>query len=94
MENGEEPKDTVIRELSEELDMDIANQTICHLSDTEYDYPDFHIIMHSFLIIVETIQFTLKEHVSFKWCTLEELQAIDWAEADKAVVKAIEEYYA
>ena len=94
VEKGEDPKDTIIRELSEELEMDISHQKIEHLCDTEYDYPDFHLLMHSFLIFVNDIQFTLTEHISSRWCTVEELNGIDWAEADKAVVKAIEEYNA
>ena len=91
---GEDPKDTIIRELSEELKMDISHQRIEYLCDTEYDYPDFHLLMHSFLIFVDDLQFTLTEHISSRWCTIGELKEIDWAEADKAVAKAIEEYYA
>ena len=94
VEKGEDPKDTIIRELSEELKMDISHQKIEHLCDTEYDYPDFHLLMHSFLIFVDDLQFTLTEHISSRWCTIEELKEIDWAEADKTVAKAIEEYYA
>ncbi|MBO7352595.1 MAG: (deoxy)nucleoside triphosphate pyrophosphohydrolase [Candidatus Methanomethylophilaceae archaeon] len=94
VEKGEDPRDTIIRELSEELKMDISHQKIEFLCDTEYDYPDFHLLMHSFLIFVNDPHFTLTEHISSKWCTVEELNGIDWAEADKAVVKAIEEYYA
>ena len=91
---GEDPKDTIIRELSEELKTDISHQRIEHLCDTEYDYPDFHLQMHSFLIFVDDLQFTLTEHISSRWCTIVELKEIVWAEADKAVAKAIGEYYA
>lgn len=93
VEKNETPKDTIIRELTEELKTDISAQTIQHLCDTEYDYPDFHLLMHSFLIFSDNISFTLTEHKSFKWCTVEELRNLDWTEADKVVVKAIEEYY-
>jgi len=93
VENNETPKDTIIRELSEELKTDISKQTIQHLCDTEYDYPDFHLLMHSFLIFSDNISFTLTEHKSFKWCTVEELRTLDWTEADKAVVEVIEDYY-
>ena len=94
VEKGEDPKDTIIRELSEELKMDISDQKIIYLCDTEHDYPDFHVLMHSFMIFVDDIQFTMTEHTSFKWLKVEELGKLDWAEADKAVVKAIEEYHA
>lgn len=94
VEKGENPKDTIIRELSEELKIDISNQKIEHLCDTEYDYPDFHILMHSFLIFVDDLEYTLTEHVDSQWHTLYELPSIDWAEADKLVVKKLEEYFA
>ena len=94
MEKGEDPRDTIIRELSEELKIDISNQRIEHLCDTEYDYPDFNILMHSFLIFVDDLEYTLTEHVDSQWHTLYELPSIDWAEADKLVVKKLEEYFA
>ncbi len=94
VEKGEDPQDTIVRELSEELKIDVSNQKIVHLCDTEYDYPDFHILMHSFLIYVDEIDYTLTEHVDSQWHTLEELFSVNWAEADKLVVKKLEEYFA
>jgi len=94
VEKGEDPKDTIIRELSEELKTDISDQEIVHLCDTEYTYPDFYVLMHSFLIFVNKIEYILTEHIDSKWCTLEELAHIDWAEADKAIVNELEEYFA
>ena len=93
VEKGEDPKDTIIRELSEELKIDISHEKIKHLCTTEHDYPDFHIIMHSFLIPTTNVHYTLTEHIRAEWHTIDELKDIDWAEADKDVVKAIEKYY-
>ena len=94
VEKGEDPKDTIVRELSEELRINISGQRIEHLCDTEYEYPDFHVLMHSFLIFVDDLEYTLTEHVDSQWHTLYELPSIDWAEADKLVVKKLEEYFA
>jgi hypothetical protein len=29
----------------------------------------------------------MKEHISFKWLTVKELDTLDWAEADKPIVE-------
>ena len=93
VEKGEDPKETIIRELSEELKMDIRDQRIQFLCDTEHQYPDFHVILHSYLIFAQYPKFTLTEHISTKWCKVDELKQLDWAEADKDIVKKLEEYY-
>ncbi len=93
VEYGEDPKDTIIRELSEELKMNIEDQKIEHLCDTKYHYPDFEVTLHSFLISIDNPYFTLTEHIATKWCSVEELKELDWAEADKEIVKKLEEYY-
>lgn len=93
VEPGEDPKETIIRELSEELKMNIIEQKIIHLCDTEYDYPNFHLVMHSFLIFVNNVKFTMTEHIDYKLCSVGELDRLDWAEADWAVVKAVREYF-
>jgi 8-oxo-dGTP diphosphatase len=92
VEDGEDPKDTIIRELSEEIKVDMAGQRIIHLCDTEYDYPDFHVLMHSFVIHVDAICFELTEHIQSKWCDMCELRKLDWAEADKEIVARLEGY--
>jgi len=93
VELNEDPKKTIIRELKEELKTDISNNKIIHLCDSEHDYPDFHLLMHSYLIFVDNIEYTLTEHINSKWCSIKNLKDIDWADADKDVVKSIEEYY-
>lgn len=93
VEKDEDPKETIIRELSEELKMDIKNQRIEFLCDTEHQYPDFHVILHSYLIFTEDPKFTLTEHIATRWCEVNELRHLDWAEADKDIVKKLEEYY-
>ncbi len=92
VEPGEDPRDTIIRELSEELKMDISNDDIIHLCDTSYDYPDFSVTLHSFLIFKDDVRFTLTEHISYVWSELSRLDSLDWAEADKAIVKAVKDH--
>lgn len=80
MEQGETPKQALIREIKEELDTDIE---VGELLDTvEYDYPSFHLTMHCFLCTVKSGELVLKEHEAAKWLTEDTLDSVDWLPAD------------
>ncbi len=70
MEEGETPKQALIREIKEELDTEIE---VGELIDTvEYDYPQFHLTMHCFWCTVKSGNLMLKEHEAAKWLTRKE----------------------
>ena len=48
--------------------------------------PDFSIKMHSFLCNCSNKSLKLNEHIDFKWLTINELNKLDWAEADIPIV--------
>jgi 8-oxo-dGTP diphosphatase len=52
----------------------------------EHEYPDFELIMHSFICEVATKELTLNEHIQLEWLTLNELHKLDWAAADIPIV--------
>ena len=87
VESGEENHKALERELKEELDMNVSISEDDFLLTVEHAYPDFAITMHSYLCKVETPDFIMKEHISFKWLTVNELDTLDWAEADKPIVE-------
>ena len=65
IEEGETPKQALIREIREELETEIA---IGELIDTiEYDYPTFHLSMDCFWAEVVSGDLVLKEHEAAKW---------------------------
>ena len=87
VESGEENHKALERELKEEMDMDVSISEDDFLLTVEHAYPDFAITMHSYLCKVGTPDFIMKEHISFKWLTVNELDTLDWAEADKPIVE-------
>ena len=87
VESGEENHKALERELKEELDMNVNISAEDYLLTVNYTYPDFAITMHSYLCKVEEPEFVLKEHISFKWLAVNELDTLDWAEADKPIVE-------
>ena len=89
IEDDESPKEALIREFSEELKTDIKDIDMKLICVTEYQYPDFPVRLHSFLITTNNFEFTLTEHTEYKWVKPSELCDIDWAEADKDIVKEL-----
>lgn len=83
--SGESAEDCIIREIREELSMEIV---ICHkLSDVEYDYGRKQIRLIPFVCdTLDDLPF-LAEHIAFKWVTLEKLLSFDYSEADVFVAE-------
>jgi 8-oxo-dGTP diphosphatase len=91
VESGEENHKALERELKEEMDMNVTINESDYLLTIEHVYPDFAITMHTYLCKIEKPDFVMKEHISFKWFTVNELDKLDWAEADKPIVEFLKE---
>ncbi|MCS3797188.1 (deoxy)nucleoside triphosphate pyrophosphohydrolase [Niastella sp. OAS944] len=84
VEPGESNEAALVREIKEELDLDISLEK--QYLTVEHEYPDFKLTMHSFLCNSATTEFNLKEHVAFQWLNKTELKSLDWAAADIPIV--------
>lgn len=87
VEEGESQEDALLREIKEELDLDISIERA--FVTVDHAYPDFRITMHSFLCSSLTTKFILKEHVAFQWLNKTELESLDWAAADIPIVEKL-----
>ena len=87
MEEGETKKQTIIREIKEELNMDIIPGE--ELKTVEHEYPDFILTMHSFISECLSTEVYLTEHIDYKWLSISELKALDWAAADLPIVEQL-----
>lgn len=87
IEPGETPEQALVREIWEELNAEIAVGE--KLTQVEWDYPDFHLSMACYWCAVASGTLTLREHASARWLALDELDAVDWLPADRAVVAEI-----
>ena len=84
VEAGESNEDALVREIKEELDLDIILEK--EFLTVNHEYPDFKLTMHSFLCKTTTPEFKLKEHIAFQWLNKTELKSLDWAAADVPIV--------
>lgn len=87
IEPGETPRQALIRELKEELDIEIHPGRLLHT--VEYDYPNFHLTMHCFLCTIKSGEPVLKEHEAARWLAEEELDSVDWLPADVEAVERL-----
>tara|TARA_B100000497_G_C7412574_1_gene259925 strand:- start:94 stop:501 length:408 start_codon:yes stop_codon:yes gene_type:complete len=87
IEVGETRQQALNRELKEELEInaEIGNYVIT----VEHNYPDFELIMHAYLVKVDSKDITLTEHISQLWLNKEDIYSVDWAAADIPIVDKI-----
>ncbi len=88
MEVGETPQAALVREIKEELDIDIDVGRL--VQTVECDYPKFHLTMHCFFCTIIAGEVVLKEHDAAKWLTKETLYSVDWLPADVGLIPLIE----
>jgi len=80
IENGEEEKDCIRREIKEELNITI--DLITRLSPSHHDYPTFSIELIPFVANYLDGEIKLAEHKQYLLLEKEDLASLDWAEAD------------
>lgn len=87
IEYGETSKQALIREIQEELAVEIEVRELIDI--IEYDYPTFHLSMDCFKCIVINGQIILKEAEAAKWLSKEELYSVNWLPADIGLIEKI-----
>jgi 8-oxo-dGTP diphosphatase len=80
VELNEKPEECLIREIKEELDIEIS--VIRQLSINDHHYLDKSIRLIPFICRYLSGEIKLKEHANFKYLDKENLLDLDWAEAD------------
>ena len=92
IKEGENREEALKREIKEELNADIDNLEF--LTTVNYDYPNFHLIMHTFICSLKNdIEFVYHskdelEHDNMIWLDKEDLDYLDWLPADLDIISA------
>ena len=87
IEAGETNEEALIREIKEELELDINKWEF--LTTVEYDYPTFHLTMHGYTCEICGGTLNLNAHNDAKWVSIQELRGEKWVPADIEVVKKL-----
>ena len=67
VEEGENHPQALMRELKEELDLDLHVSETDYFDEVSHKYPDFEITMYCYLCHLFSDRFQQKEHANFKW---------------------------
>ena len=87
IENGESKEEALQREIREELAIEIEIDRF--ITTVQFDYPEFHLIMHCFICHITAGQPQLLEAKAAKWIDKNDLESVEWLPADRAILHLI-----
>ncbi|MFM7078241.1 MAG: (deoxy)nucleoside triphosphate pyrophosphohydrolase [Bacteroidota bacterium] len=87
VEPGESPNVCIVREIKEELSMDIT--ILQQMDPVWHDYDDFTIKLIPFICSSKQTDPLLTEHESYLWVGSDSILDLDWAEADLPLVSRL-----
>lgn len=87
VENNETTESCIVREIKEELNLDVAVWKA--LNPVTHHYPEFSIRLYPFVCRLLGGELKLKEHKQALWVARSELLNFDWAAADRPVVDEV-----
>ena len=87
IENGESKEEALKREIREELATEIEIDRF--ITTVQFDYPEFHLIMHCFICHITAGQLQLLEAKAAKWLDKNDLASVEWLPADRAILHLI-----
>ncbi|MCR5234075.1 MAG: (deoxy)nucleoside triphosphate pyrophosphohydrolase [Lachnospiraceae bacterium] len=89
IEEGETPQEALVREIREELAVEIEVEDL--IQTIEYDYPNFHLSMNCFWATIKSGHLELKEAEDAKWLSKDDLYEVKWLPADVTLLDEIRE---
>lgn len=84
IDSDESPEECLIRELVEEMDVNIT--VVRALNTATHDYPTFTVTLYPYICTITSGEIRLHEHKAIQWLRPHELCTLDWAAADLPVI--------
>jgi 8-oxo-dGTP diphosphatase len=88
----ETPEACVIRELDEELGLDVTANCLAPLTFASHDYDDFHLLMPLFVCRVWNGQPRPREGQAIKWLRPRDMRDYAMPDADRPLVAFLRDY--
>lgn len=76
--------ESIIREIKEELSVKI--EVFKKLREIEHDYGNKQIRLIPYFCKIAEGNITLTEHIDYKWLVVEDLNKLNWSEADMVLI--------
>ena len=87
IEEGESHETALIREIQEELNIEIEVGE--NVEDTYFEYENFTIQLTSYFASIKSGEMKATEHAELRWVTIDKLKDLEWAPADIPAVLTI-----
>jgi len=87
IEIGESPQEALVREIREELNLDIVVNELISL--VNHEYQSFYLVMSCYRCKIMSGEIKLYEHLDSQWLTVEQMSHFDFAAADFPVIKLL-----
>lgn len=85
IESGETEEECIIREIKEELSIDITLKE--RLTPVIFQYTSVTVLLIPFIAYFMGGEIVLTEHEKYLWVTKSDLPGLDWADADIPILK-------
>jgi len=92
LQKGESPETALIRELKEELGVDISESCLAPFTFTSHLYDNFHLIMPLYLCRVWKGRVINREHIEIKWVQPNRLREYPMPPADLPLLPMLQEF--
>jgi 8-oxo-dGTP diphosphatase len=89
IEQNETDEECIVREIKEELNIEI--KLLKRLKCSFYEYPNMAIELIPFLAQYIKGEITLKEHKQYRFLSKDLLDCLDWAAADLPILKELQQ---
>lgn len=87
IEEGETRLEAIVREIKEELDIEVS--VLEELHPIKYSYPAKDIKLIPLICEITNGTIVLKQHLSYQWIEIDRVNEFDLCEADKEVIEKI-----
>ncbi len=89
VENGESPEQAIIRELAEELNVNVTEACLAPLTFASYDYESFHLLIPLFVCRRWTGLVQAREGQTLKWVRPSSLRDYPMPPADEPLIASL-----
>lgn len=92
MEADESPEYALIRELTEELGIDVAADDLKPLTFISHQYDTFHLVMFLYTLHQWKGDVLPAEQQELKWVSIDDLKKLDMPPADLPMISSLQRY--